>query len=311
MSDNHKITVSQPQAIQKETQTHPLVAIAIKHGTLDTQTMRELMTMQREYEADEARKAYTRAMVALKKELPSILPRDTIVKYNAVQYTHTSLGAAVSAVVPHLTKFGFSHSWIPSTESGKVRVTCRLTHAEGHHDETSIEAPPDNSGSKSASQAVASTITLLQRYTLLSLLGIATADMREPNGEDGGDGARVDMKRNIKALGRLESTGITKEQACEHVGKSVNEWTGVDLDKLFDLMQSKKQPPSPAPTDDAIETRRHEIYEMAKEAFQTDDPMVELTKAFANANTTFLKAPADILEQVRKELSITIDNRNK
>jgi hypothetical protein len=46
-----------------------------------------------------------------------------------------------------------------------------------------MTAPIDTSGSKSPAQGVASTITLLQRYTALSLLGIATADMKDADGE--------------------------------------------------------------------------------------------------------------------------------
>jgi hypothetical protein len=58
-----------------------------------------------------------------------------------------------------------------------VGVTCFLTHRMGHKDDgTYIEAPADTSGKKNAIQAVGSTITFLQRYTLLAAVGLAPKD---------------------------------------------------------------------------------------------------------------------------------------
>jgi len=94
-------------------------------------------------------------------------------------------GTALDSVTEPLTRHGFSLGWVPTTgDRGEVRVTCRLTHAEGHSEETTLVAPPDTSGLKNPAQAIASTITLLQRYTALSLLGIATADTTDPTPDE-------------------------------------------------------------------------------------------------------------------------------
>lgn len=47
----------------------------------------------------------------------------------------------------------------------------------GHSEETSLTASPDISGTKNAIQAIGSTISYLQRYTILALTGLATGDM--------------------------------------------------------------------------------------------------------------------------------------
>lgn len=216
---------------------HPLVSAAMAGGTLDPATLRELMTLQRDWEAGEARKAYTRALVALKRELPVIVGRDQTVDYQGgkgrVRYTHTSLAAAMSAVIDPLTQHGFSIGWTPRTENNQVFVTCRLTHAEGHSEETTLNAPVDQSGAKSPAQGVASTITLLERYTALALLGIATADMQEPKREnEAEDASRIDTSRNLRAMGRLSQLGRTKEEAEKFVGRPVHEWTVADLGRL-------------------------------------------------------------------------------
>jgi hypothetical protein len=47
----------------------------------------------------------------------------------------------------------------------------------GHSESTSLSASPDTSGSKNAIQAIGSTVSYLQRYTILALTGLATEDM--------------------------------------------------------------------------------------------------------------------------------------
>jgi hypothetical protein len=73
-----------------------------------------------------------------------------------------------------LRAHGFVLTWIPSTPApGTVTVLCRLLHCDGHFDEATLSAPVDTSGNKSPAQGVASTVSLLSRYTALALLGIA------------------------------------------------------------------------------------------------------------------------------------------
>ena len=204
----------------------------------DPDVLRKILEVQREWEADEAKRAFTAALVALKAELPSVLERDATVRYEPknggmpVHYKHTSLAHAMDVVTPHLTRFGFSIAWEPTTNDNGTMVTvlCRLTHAGGHSVSTSLSAPADKSGTKSPSQGVASTITLLQRYTALSLLGIATREHQDPQPADIAN--TIDTARNVRAVGKLEKYGKTADDAVEYLGKPLDEWTGADIDKL-------------------------------------------------------------------------------
>jgi hypothetical protein len=234
----HSVTVAPATAPER---IHPVVAAAMRGGQVDPATLRELLAIQREWEAGEARRAYTAAMVALKAELPAVLERDTVVDYTStkgrVRYSHTSLAAAVDAISDPLSRHGFSLAWVPSTdERGGVKVTCRLTHAEGHFEEATLAAPADASGGKSAVQAIASTITLLERYTALALLGIATRG----NLEEFAPPDAVDPARNLRAVTHLRGLGVALEDAEKHVDRRVSEWTKADLDALRDLAASKK-----------------------------------------------------------------------
>lgn len=244
MSDTHKAEIVnvEPRELQR---MHPLVGAAMAHGKeFDPATMRELLAVQREWEAGEARKAYTRALTSLKRDLPTVLSHDRVVDYTSTsgkrtRYTHTSLAAVMDAITEPLQRFGFSLAWEPAISERAVKVTCRLTHTEGHVEAATLEAPPDTSGNKNPAQAIASTVTLLQRYTALALLGIATADMQEPTGPSEGEDA-INPRRNMTAAKALQEAGIGKAAAEKHVGRPVSEWTHADLDKLRVLLGDTK-----------------------------------------------------------------------
>jgi hypothetical protein len=90
------------------------------------------------------------------------------------------------AVVEALGTHGFSHRWdTEQPDSGMIAVTCSITHAMGHCETTRMVAPPDNSGKKNVIQQVASTITYLQRYTLLAACGLATNEQLDDDGRGG------------------------------------------------------------------------------------------------------------------------------
>lgn len=237
MSEKEHKAVAIVERGETTPQVHPLMLLqqAIDRGGLDTTAMEKLMDLAERHDANEARKAYARALVDLKRELPTVLARDQKVDFTSkmggrVHYRHTSLAAVMDAITEPLALFGFSLAWSPTSEAQTVKVTCRLTHSQGHSEETTLSAPVDRSGSKSEAQGVASTITLLQRYSALSLLGIATADMPEPQGEP--DPERIDTARNRKALKACLDAGHTKEGAESQIGKPVEEWTAADLDVL-------------------------------------------------------------------------------
>jgi len=221
--------------------THPLVRAAMEHGSLDPATLRDLLALQREYEAGEARKLYRAAMVALKRDMPSVVGRDALVDYTGskgrVTYRHASLAGILDAIVPHLGQHGFSHAWEPSTDQRGVTVTCRLSHEAGHSEQATITAPTDTSGGKSPAQGVASTITLLSRYTLSSLLGIASADMPEP----GPAPDEPDPARARKACSKLAAFGLTVDDAVGFVGKPVGEWTSEDITRLGAWVKEGKE----------------------------------------------------------------------
>jgi ERF superfamily len=149
-----------------------ILQIAVQQGA-DVDKLAKLLEIQERWEANEARRAYNAAMAAFKKNAPRI-SKNKHVKAGQVEYDHATLDHVVDAVTAALSAVGISHNWKVS-QSLEIAVTCLLTHQLGHREETTLKAGPDTSGDKNSIQAIGSTVTYLQRYTLLAAVGLAAA----------------------------------------------------------------------------------------------------------------------------------------
>lgn len=198
-------------AIMDAVQTNPsvLLHMAVQQGA-DLDRLERLMALQERWEANEARKAFHAAMAAFHSE-PITIGKDKHVDYTSksgirTQYDHATLGNIVKVVVPRLGMHDLSHSWEPArTEGGRVTVTCRVTHKQGHTESVTLDAPLDDSGGKNNIQALGSAITYLQRYTLIAILGLATEDQDDDGREAGIGVALVSEKILDGLLAKLEA----------------------------------------------------------------------------------------------------------
>ncbi len=167
----------------------PLMAAAAlvqqADGKIDVDKLEALLKVQMQWEANEAKKAYVQAMSDFKKKPPEIT-KDKTVSYGNTSYKHASLHNVTTCLNKALSEHDLTASWITSQDNGSVKVTCKITHIMGHSESTCLSAPPDNTGSKNAIQAIASTVTYLERYTVLALTGLATAD-QDDDGKASGD----------------------------------------------------------------------------------------------------------------------------
>jgi len=169
-----------------------MIRVAVAGGA-DLEKLKGLLDLQERWEAREARKAYHIAMAEFKANPPEI-GKDRTVNIphkdgrGKTTYNHASLANVTDKISAELSKHGLSASWV-TKQNGAVSVTCKITHIKGHSEETTLSAPADNTGSKNIIQAICSTITYLERYTLLALTGLATRDMDD----DGKASANVEL----------------------------------------------------------------------------------------------------------------------
>jgi hypothetical protein len=146
----------------------------------DLNRIEKLLELKERWDANEARKAFTVAMAAFKADPPKIF-KDTHVRFKTqkgeTEYTHASHAEVVEKIAAGLGKHGLSHRWDVSQEQNRITVTCIVTHALGHSERIVLSAPPDDSGTKNVIQAIGSTIHYLERYTILSITGLTSADL--------------------------------------------------------------------------------------------------------------------------------------
>ena len=157
------------------------------------EVIERLLVVHQAWEAGEARKAYNAAMAALRGELPEVVKTETVAyKTNKgpVQYRHEDLATMVEDLSPIMARHGLAFRWkTDTTIPESIQVTCVITHAAGHFEEATLSGPPDTSGSKNAIQAIASTVSYLQRYTLKAAVGVAAG--KDDDGAGGAPAGRV------------------------------------------------------------------------------------------------------------------------
>src|ERR1700754_1173636 len=132
----------------------------------DIDMIEKLMNLQERWETSQARKAFDEAVSAAKKEIPPITRNAT--GHNSKKYA--DFAAIAKVIDPIIGKHGLSYRF-RTTQNGSIAVTCILSHKAGHSEETTLSGPADKTGSKNDIQAIGSTLTYLQRYSLVQMLG--------------------------------------------------------------------------------------------------------------------------------------------
>lgn len=154
-----------------------MLAQALSTGA-PMELVRELLVLKREYDADEARKAFNTAMANAWGEMTTVL-KNKLVDFTSAKgrtrYLYEGLDDVLDAVRPALAKHGLSIHWHLDEADGQMIVTCHVEHQDGHARTNTLSAPRDESGQKNLIQSKGSTITFLQRYTLKAALGLAAS----------------------------------------------------------------------------------------------------------------------------------------
>lgn len=201
---------------RQETTPAMLLNIAIDKGA-DLEKLEKLMELQLKWEANQARKAYTEAMAAFKANPPEI-EKDKHVKFTTMkgvtEYNHATLANVTDKINASLSSHGLHASWTTAQVEKAITVTCRITHILGHYEETSLTALPDDSGGKNPIQSIGSTVSYLQRYTLLALTGLATKEMDD---DAQGTTEYIDDKQKSTIIDFINDKGIDQAKFLSYM----------------------------------------------------------------------------------------------
>jgi hypothetical protein len=155
------------------------IQLMLQRGA-EVDKLERLFDLQIKWEQNEARKAYIAALAELKKNVHiEILKRKRADIPGGAKYQYADLAEVCDAAIGPMGQFGFTHRWKTEQDDDRdrIKITCILTHAQGHSEEAYLYGPPDDSGKKSPIQQVISTVSYLERVTMLAVLGLAAKGM--------------------------------------------------------------------------------------------------------------------------------------
>jgi hypothetical protein len=173
-----------------------------------------------------ARKAFDNAIAAAKAEIP-VIKKNREVDFTSkrtqgqTNYKYEDLGEIARTIDPILSKNGLSYRYrTTSNPNEPVTCTCIISHRDGHSEENTLSAGRDESGNKNSIQAVGSTLTFLQRYTLKAALGLAAAN--DDDAKSAGPAIEKISPDQIIALNKLMVETSTPSEALLKVARAAS-----------------------------------------------------------------------------------------
>lgn len=209
------------------------------------ETLERLLALQERWDANEARKAFDEAISNAKADMPPIVKTrkvDFTTSKGRTNYQYEDLASIMKQIEPVLSANGLSIRYRTNAEpNNPISVTCIISHRLGHSEENTLMAGRDDSGNKNSIQAIGSTVTYLQRYTLKAALGLAAAadDDGGKADETAGDAAVItDVQVNV-IRDLIEQAELAIDRFCDHW--KVDAVTAIPSSKFNDVVGSLRR----------------------------------------------------------------------
>lgn len=156
-----------------------MLSRAVSQGA-SIEVLERLMSLEERWQKNEARKAFDAAIAGAKAEIPPIFKNRTVdftSQKGRTNYRHEDLAEIARTVDPILARHGLSYRFRTHNPPNEpITITCIVSHRDGYFEENTLSGPRDDSGNKNGLQAIGSTQTYLQRYTLKAALGLAASE---------------------------------------------------------------------------------------------------------------------------------------
>lgn len=190
-----------------------LLSIAVQRGD-GIEVLTKLMDLKDRHDATQARIAFNHAFAKFKAENVQVLRNKLITDGPLKGKKHAELSDVCEAATEAMSRHGLSTSWrVVQDDRDWIKVACRVKHAAGYSEETEFGGPIDTGPGRNAIQARKSSVTYLERITMLLALGLAEYDA-DDDGAAGGQQTSAEQALMVRLIGEAEATTTDAEAAA-------------------------------------------------------------------------------------------------
>ena len=148
----------------------------LRDPLVDVEKLKALFELHERAEARSAKAAFNAAFAAMQGELPTIDKNGKAQMNGQTRYKYPLREDIIETVKPILQAHGFALRFRHEYHEKIVKVIGILSHQAGHSEQDEFECAADHSGSKNDIQAIGSTRSYGQRYTMMALLNLVSRD---------------------------------------------------------------------------------------------------------------------------------------
>jgi len=251
---------------QLPTTPNPLMILegAIARG-IDADQLEKLMELQERWEANQARKAFDRAMAQFQAACPVIKKTKPVRNPNgSIRYWYAPLEVVLPTIKPHMKDAGLSIRFSTDTTGSVITAICTVSHQDGHSEVSHFTAPVDEKMHVNETQKMVSANSYAKRIAVMNALNLAAS-----NEDDDG--------------GSLSPPRPTAEQVAAH-----------------EQEKAKRKPQEPATDKQLIRIQDH--IDALQEMALLDERQIKLLKSWTEDKDTLTKNHATyILKQIRED----------
>ena len=157
-------------------QTFQLLQQAVEAGT-SPEALEKLVALQERILDRNAQAEFTTAMSAFQARCPAVAKKHSVKdRGGRVMYHYAPLEDIVEQIRDLMAELGLSFSFSSDATERGIDVTCTIRHRAGHSETSHAFIPNTKGMNTNAAQDMVIQLTYGKRQTLISALGITTAD---------------------------------------------------------------------------------------------------------------------------------------
>lgn len=209
--------------------------------------MERLVALHERMETRAAEKAFNKAMNDFQAECPQILKTSQASirtkSGGSYGYKYAELDQIDDAIRPLMTRLGLSKRFTTERIGGDVKVTCIVSHVDGHSISADFQCAIDSDAAMSGAQKGGAAVTFAKRYALIAALGLTTTES-DTDAQLGVDRSPAKISQgqaaDIEAL--ITEVGAVRSKFLGYFDvEDVSDLTVSQLPKAVQMLEAKRK----------------------------------------------------------------------